>query len=211
MDFNTNLDPTLRSLLGGAGVCAFIGAIFLFIVVIAVVGHRRARAIQASWVAWAGARGVALTGHYPMVQITGTLHGVGVQVVTHKFVRRHNRRTSTSYKHEVIATPLVPIGDLTLSREGFFASIGKTFGGQDIQTGDPAFDAAFVVRSSNEHAARAVLTPTVCAALLEAQRALGEVHVESGGVRTMRQGTASPDTIDGLLDAVARAALAFGR
>lgn len=201
----------LEGILGALGGCGFFGLLIAFVIVMAVWGEKRRRALHERWVGWAAARGVALSGSYPMVQITGTLHGVGIQVVTHKFRHRTRRGHRTSYKHEVIATPLVSIGDLALSREGFFASIGKSFGGQDIQVGDPAFDAAFVVRSANEHAARAVLTPAVCAALLDAQRTLGEVYVESGGVRSMRQGTASPDTVDVPLDAVARAAAAFGR
>lgn len=215
------MDPSLlnqvniQSILGTLGVLGFIGAIFVFIVVVAVLGMRHARKMNERWAEWARTRGLALTGSYPTVHATGTMHGLGVQMVTHVYKhRRHGRRggsTSTSYKHETIATPLMNIGDLTLSREGFFASIGKTFGGQDIVVGNPAFDAAFVVRSTNEHAARQVLTPAVCAALLEAQRVLGDVHVESGGVRTLRNGMATPESVDQSLDVLARTALTFGR
>lgn len=186
------------------------GGLAALVVLAVVLGIRHQRLMNERWSEWARIRGLALSGSYPMVELAGTLHGLGVQMVTHRYVHRSRRGRRVSYKHEVIATPHLPLGDLTLSREGFFASIGKVFGGQDIVTGDPAFDAAFVVRSANEPAARAVLTPAVRAALLDAQRLLGDVHVEAGGVRALRQGTASPDTLDGLFEAVARAAHAFG-
>lgn len=201
------LGPIVGLLFGG-GVCVFVVVI---VIVGAVFGARHAKAQNEKWAAWASQRGLALSGAYPMIQVAGTMHGVGVQMVTHRYVHRRNRRSHVSYKHELIATPPMHIGDLMLSREGFFASIGKAFGGQDIVTGDPKFDQTFVVRSGNEHAARAVLGHETRAALLDALAALGDLHVESGGVRCLRQGTANPDHLDHGFQALVRAAQAFGR
>lgn len=36
-----------------------------------------------------------------------------------------------------------------ISRQGFFDSIGKLFGMQDIEIGDPFFDEQFVIKGNN--------------------------------------------------------------
>ncbi len=64
-----------------------------------------------------------------------------------------------------------PLGlSLSLTREGSLAGVGKLLGAQDIQIGDPAFDAAFLVKGRPEAAVRALLTPEVRGRLLEVQR-----------------------------------------
>ena len=196
-----------------AGACAaigFVGFILLFVIGVGFIAVAHNRRMQAQWVEYASARGMQLSGHFPMIQLAGALHGVGVSMVTHRHVRHSRRGRRVSYTHELIATPRMHLGDLAISREGFFASVGKVFGGQDIQTGNHAFDRAFVIKSQNEHAARLVLTPAVMHALLTAQSRLADVFVEAGGVRVIHQGTASPATLDAQLDTLARVAVTFG-
>ena len=45
-------------------------------------------------------------------------------------------------------------------REGYFTSIGKFFGMQDIQIGDPYFDENFVIKGNNEEKIRLLLRDT---------------------------------------------------
>lgn len=53
-----------------------------------------------------------------------------------------------------------------LGAEGFFSKIGKTFGMQDIQTGDPEFDQAFVVKSNDETFIHSAFLPEIRAQFL---------------------------------------------
>ena len=57
--------------------------------------------------------------------------------------------TSTTYTR--MRAPFVNQDDLyfKISREGFFGSIGKFFGMQDIEIGDPFFDKQFIIRGNN--------------------------------------------------------------
>lgn len=54
-------------------------------------------------------------------------------------------------------------------RQGFFAAVGKTFGMQDIQVGDPLFDDHFVVQANNERKVRLLLDDAQLRRLIEAQ------------------------------------------
>jgi len=54
-----------------------------------------------------------------------------------------------------------PPGSLRVVPEGVFESLRKIFGEQDIQVGDPRFDAAYLVQGSPEHWVRQLLDPEV--------------------------------------------------
>jgi hypothetical protein len=57
--------------------------------------------------------------------------------------------------------------DLRITPQGFFHSLGKWLGMQDIEVGDAAFDERFVVQTSRDSAAATFLNPAVRQALLE--------------------------------------------
>jgi len=50
---------------------------------------------------------------------------------------------------------------LSVYKEGFFSSLGKALGTQDIQVGDPLFDDLFMVKSNDESLCRAWLNAGV--------------------------------------------------
>ena len=54
-------------------------------------------------------------------------------------------------------------------REGFFSSIGKFFGMQDIQIGDTYFDEGFVIKGNNEEKIRLLLNDPKLKELIQAQ------------------------------------------
>ena len=54
-------------------------------------------------------------------------------------------------------------------REGFFASIGKLFGMQDIQIGDPYFDDNFIIKGNNEGKIRRLLNAPRLKQLIQTQ------------------------------------------
>lgn len=52
-------------------------------------------------------------------------------------------------------------------REGFFSSIGKMFGMQDVQIGDPFFDEEFVIKSNSEEKIKLLLNGPVLKQLIQ--------------------------------------------
>lgn len=46
----------------------------------------------------------------------------------------------------------------TIYRRGFFSDIGKTFGMQDVEVGDPAFDQDFIVKGTDEARLRSLFS-----------------------------------------------------
>ena len=58
---------------------------------------------------------------------------------------------TSSYTVTRMRAPFVNKDDLyfKISRQGFFSSIGKFFGMQDIEIGDPFFDAQFIIKGNN--------------------------------------------------------------
>ena len=58
---------------------------------------------------------------------------------------------TSSYSVTRMRAPFINKDDLyfKISREGFFSSIGKFFGMQDIEIGDPFFDKQFIIKGNN--------------------------------------------------------------
>ena len=67
--------------------------------------------------------------------------------------------------------PFVNKDDLyfKISREGFFSSIGKFFGMQDIEIGDPFFDKQFVIKGNNQEKIKLLLADSRIKELCQTQ------------------------------------------
>lgn len=82
-----------------------------------------------------------------------------------------------------IAAPAPPGCRLSLARQdggdGFFS---RLFRGQDVIVGDPAFDAAFVIKGEPETFVRAALTPQARQAILGLAHASCSISVDDGKV-----------------------------
>ena len=67
--------------------------------------------------------------------------------------------------------PFVNKDDLyfKISREGFFSSIGKFFGMQDIEIGDPFFDKQFVIKGNNQEKIKLLLANSRIKELCQSQ------------------------------------------
>lgn len=57
---------------------------------------------------------------------------------------------------------------ISLTYEGFLSKVGRSLGMQDIQTGDPAFDKLFILKSKQPEFAQAVLIPELRAQFIKA-------------------------------------------
>lgn len=78
-----------------------------------------------------------------------------------------------------VAVPSPPGCRLSLTRQknGFFS---RLFRGQDIVVGDPAFDAAFVVKGEPEPFVRAALTPSARQQIMDLTHAGASITLEGG-------------------------------
>ena len=81
----------------------------------------------------------------------------------------------TSGKHKTTYTrlrvPFINRSDFrfTIYKEGFFASIGKFFGMQDIQIGDAFFDEKFIIKSNDVNKVKFLLSDNKLKKLFEKQ------------------------------------------
>ena len=83
-------------------------------------------------------------------------------------------------------------------RRSAFTGLGKFFGMQDIEIGDPMFDHDFVVKSENEHRVRELLANQVIRSLISQQKDINfSVKDDEGWF-----GTKFPDGVDELHFAV---------
>ncbi len=185
-----------------------MGGFFALFVLLAIFGARQRAQAQAAWSAFAQETGMQLSGVYPMFSFHGSWGGAAVSLM-HTMHRGH--KGSRHYAHHVSVQLPVHTGDLMMDREGFFDTIGKAFGGQDIQIGDAVFDPSFRVRCSSEELARSVLGPGVRQALLRAVQQLPSLHVEGGRIGVRQPGIATPTTLRPQIDALVAVANAFAQ
>ena len=78
---------------------------------------------------------------------------------------------TSSYTVTRMRAPFVNKDDLyfKISREGFFSSIGKFFGMQDIETGDPFFDKQFIIKGNNSEKIKLLLADSRIKELCQTQ------------------------------------------
>ena len=94
--------------------------------------------------------------------INGRLNGLPVTIDTYTHRSGNNSTTYTRYR---VGYPSLGLG-LKMQREGGFSFFGKLFGIEDVQVGDPVFDGAFKIETSNQAKLVAFLTPSVRSSLL---------------------------------------------
>ncbi|MFT4691193.1 MAG: DUF3137 domain-containing protein [Verrucomicrobiia bacterium] len=92
-------------------------------------------------------------------------------------VSTSNGKTSSSTTYTRLRAPFVNKDDLyfKIYREGFFATVGKFFGMQDINIGDPYFDDSFVIKGNQEVKIRQLLADAELKKLIDRQP---QVHLE---------------------------------
>ncbi len=198
----------IGELIATLGPLAFIGAFVLLAVVLIAFSVQQRNAAIAAWQRFSQETGIALTGTYPMTSFHGSFRGATISL-RHEMWRGHKNRRH--YRHDLAVQLPIHTNDLSVTREGLFDTVGKMFGGQDIQIGEPRFDAAFRIRGSSEELARDVLTPGVRAALLAAVQASPMVHLDGGCVRITQAGIARADQVLPQLETLIAVVDAFQR
>jgi hypothetical protein len=83
--------------------------------------------------------------------ITAIVHGVSVKLDVYVV---STGKSSQTYTRVVARHAHGPVPKMKVSKQGFFAKIGKAIGMQDVPTGDAVFDEAFVMKTDNVAVAR---------------------------------------------------------
>lgn len=121
----------------------------------------QARSFRDSWVEAAERLGFAMTGTgYQGLAMSGSEGPMRVNIHAYRSSGK-NAPTNTRYE---IDLPMLGLG-LRLSSGSGWQGLLKAFGAQDVEIGDPAFDARFVVKAGNPDRARRYFTPQRVAAL----------------------------------------------
>ncbi len=157
--------------------------------------------IAETWPALAQGWGLALD--VRRGAMTGTVRGRPTKVC----FGSHGFASTTRVE---IAVP-VPTGcELSLARQdgdGFFS---KLFRGQDVVVGDPAFDAAFIVKGDPESFVRAALTPAARAHILELTRTGCAITLQDGAlIAWVKERITDRERVDALMKAALAASLAL--
>lgn len=138
---------------------ALILMVIVLMAVIGYVGYKSHQRTVATWRGVAGRLGLQIAGGSGLSRptISGKLNGLPVRIDTYT---QRSGNSSTTYTRYQVQYP--PLGfDLSLKREGGLSFIGKLFGIEDVQVGDPVFDGAFKVKTSDRNRLLALLTPSV--------------------------------------------------
>lgn len=138
-------------------------------------------------------------------RLTGRVEGMHVEVDAQ--VRGQHRWTRFTTRFDR------PLGvRLRLTRQGALSGIGKLLGMQDVEVGDPVFDARFVVKGAPEAAVRAVLGPEVCARLTTLSEQSAKLTVEDDHIEAdVAYPMTHPDQLEQGLLAMARVGAAMCR
>ncbi|MFB6262559.1 MAG: hypothetical protein ABEL76_02865 [Bradymonadaceae bacterium] len=145
--------------------------------------------------------------------LSGERRGHPVLVQTESRHEGNHRMNYTVY--EVDLQYSVPI-HLTLKPESLGDEVGKAFGTEDIQVGDPAFDETFIVQSHNpEEARRFLQRDGIREAFLDLHEAHPGFTLERGRLEVDYEGTADSEEtlqeyLEPLLDAADRLEAAGG-
>ncbi len=80
---------------------------------------------------------------------------------------------------------------LRITREGFISSVSKEFGAQDIEVGNPSFDAEALVKGADPDAVRAFLTPERQLRIQRFLRGSPNVTIDDRGIQIVEPGLVS--------------------
>jgi hypothetical protein len=144
--------------MSGVTLWIIFGVLGLAVALISVANaKRRAAELDRTWQAAADNLGFAFEAGTADggPTITGSVDGLDAQVVAYA---KKSGSTSTRFTMYTVQFPRLGIG-LHLMRQAGVGQILKVFGTQDLEIGDPEFDKAFIVQSTDVDAARALLTP----------------------------------------------------
>jgi hypothetical protein len=111
------------------------------------------------------------------VEIEYKKHGIKLDTYTVQAGNVPVTYTRTSLVYE----ELMPF-DIRIGREGFLASLSKSFGAQDIQIGDEDFDARFIIKGNDEIKVKTLLQSGALKNSLECFESFSMYNRTGGGL-----------------------------
>lgn len=132
-----------------------------FIAVIGVVIYLSTQSSKATKQKWqTAASNLNLVFHEGGFGTSGTISGerCGHRVAVSTFSKGSGNTSKTYTKYRMEYRDRFPL-DIRMTRQGALHNLGKVFGLQDIEVGNPLFDDLVIVRGSDPKAVRRFLTP----------------------------------------------------
>jgi len=173
-----------------------VNGIGIAVAVVMILAFRRRKRAQEAWKAFALRHGF---NHVPPGtpslfssrsavafrdpgEVRGTVHNLPFRLHVEIQGTGRNRSVHTVMSAEI---PNLPAG-LTICHENTFLKITKFFGAQDIKTGDPRFDAAFVVKGKDPASALLWLDGSRRSAILSVLEKNPDMDIREGCLRFQR-------------------------
>jgi len=148
--------------------------------------YRRRSAIR-SWSAVAAEHDLIFfePGWFGEFSMSGTYDGVSVEVYTET---RSTGKNSTTYTVYAASLPKrVPV-DMVVHNEGMLSQVGKLFGGEDLEVGEPEVDDAFIFKTDHPTELLEFFdTPEVVDAFRNLARTDHSVQIEYGSIQIERR------------------------
>jgi hypothetical protein len=100
---------------------------------------------------------------------SGVIHGVRFEIFQYQYTTSNGKNSTTHYYS--VASGVLPtiLPTMSVSSEDFFDTVGKFFGGQDIQFESDEFNRAFRIQGHDEQAVHGVLHPQMMEWFLSAR------------------------------------------
>ena len=150
----------------------FFGMVFLVLRAIQRSKYRQYRFVLEEAARMLGGQFVDTPHPKYIEQMYTTAYIQGTPVTLHFELEGHGRNARWVVRAYVNFGPHMPHYLHVYPETAILSSVGKFLGGQDIQIGYPAYDAQFIIKSHDEHWARAVLREPLLSSHL------GRRHVE---------------------------------
>jgi hypothetical protein len=163
---------------------ALIPIIFLLIIVIGYLAWRSHQKTVETWRRVASELGLDISAKSAIARpvIRGNFNGLPVTIDTYT---QRSGNSSTTYTRYRVNYPPLGLG-LKMQREGGFSFIGKLFGIEDVQVGDPVFDGAFKIKTSDQPRLSAFLTPSVRSSLLRLMASYPSAIISDNSVQVVK-------------------------
>lgn len=181
----------VKELLGFLVPCCGVASVLLFLAFIVVLGffifRRSKNAFKKALRSVALETGCSYDegGCLRSPKVSGMFRNRNIIVDSYTEHHGGDNDSSTTYTRIQVNHNGRLFGEIDIYPETLFSAIGKKLGMQDIQTGNPEFDKAFIVKGGNEGMVRSILDMEVQQKLLKLKPA---VHVYPDRVYTRRRG-----------------------
>lgn len=158
-------------------------------------------ALEEAWPSLAQGWGLQLD--VARAEMTGVVRGLPTKV----YIRYHVQGRGTYVE---VAVPMPEKCELWLKEQDGDGFFDRLFRGQDVRTGDKAFDDAFVVKGEPEEFVRAALSPAARQQLLHLLGARVAITLEGGKLVAIKRGVVTDrEQLDQLMKAAYTAATAL--